>query len=421
MRNLGSILLLVAVTLLGLTCHRVQRVTKTNLTYIYQEDPTIIHPSYRIFHNDESTTTLYLRVRSSEILYSKNNPEKSFRSRMVLNANVYKADDEKEMVDSDTVFMYDKGGPDKIKYLIGEMQLQLPAGSKYIAEITLDDQFRMQYVQDVVLIDKKDELSEENFLLKDENGNIQFGYAFPIGTKLFIEANTDLGDQVSLKYFERTGSLPSPPFSNQNIKGVNYQADSVTMIKTNTPNKFEIQLHKRGIYQFRREDGNEKGLNIVAAGPFFPEIRTLNDMVKPIRYITTKQEYRTITDGLNLKKGMDDFWYNVAGNAERAAEIIKSYYSRVEMTNRFFTSDREGWKTDRGLIYIIYGPPNVVFKTLHYESWVYNEKNNMTSVEFTFYKVDNPFSQNDYYLSRSGSLKSSWYRAIDNWRQGRVF
>ena len=144
-------------------------------------------------------------------------------------------------------------------------------------------------------------------------------------------------------------------------------------------------------------------------------------MVRPMRFITTKQEYETLVESDNLKKDVDEFWFRTAGNSERAIEIIEEYYSRVEVANKNFTSITQGWSSDRGLIYIVYGQPTSVTKTATYETWMYTEKTNIMSVEFTFLKIDNEFSKNNYVLDRSGSYKSSWYRFIDSWRQGRIY
>ena len=40
---------------------------------------------------------------------------------------------------------------------------------------------------------------------------------------------------------------------------------------------------------------------------------------------------------------------------ERAKELIKNYYGRLQHANLFFTSYLEGWKTDRGMIFMIFG------------------------------------------------------------------
>jgi GWxTD domain-containing protein len=144
-------------------------------------------------------------------------------------------------------------------------------------------------------------------------------------------------------------------------------------------------------------------------------------MVEPLRYITSKKEYQALLDDSDLKGALDQFWLENATNPERAKELIKHFYNRIEYANIYFSSFDEGWKTDRGMTYLIFGPPNVIYKNSNSESWVYGEDNNYMSVNFVFSKVINPFSDNDYRLNRSSVYKSHWYRAVDSWRQGRVF
>ena len=42
-------------------------------------------------------------------------------------------------------------------------------------------------------------------------------------------------------------------------------------------------------------------------------------------------------------------------------------------------------------------------------------------MRFTFAKIDNPFSDNDYKLERNQNHRSIWYRAVDAWRRVRVY
>ena len=121
------------------------------------------------------------------------------------------------------------------------------------------------------------------------------------------------------------------------------------------------------------------------------------------------------------KTMLDSFLVNLTNNKNRAKEVVKNYFSRVQNANLLFTSYQEGWKTDRGMIYIIFGPPNNVYRSSFSESWIYGEENNFNAINFNFSKVDNPFSENDYSLNRSSIYKGSFYKAVDTWRQGRVF
>ena len=103
-----------------------------------------------------------------------------------------------------------------------------------------------------------------------------------------------------------------------------------------------------------------------------------------------------------------------------AKSLIREYYKRVEIANRYFGTYREGWKTDRGIIFIVYGQPSTIYKDLNSESWIYGEENNILSVKFTFRKIRSEESDNIFILQRSEDYKSNWYRAVDDWRQGRI-
>lgn len=417
MRRILYFLALLPLFYLG--CKSTSRVTKTNLAYHYFNEPTVIHPVYKVYHNNDDISTFYVRVKSSEILYSKNNPRKEFLGKMVMQIAVYDFSG-KNLVASDTVYLYDRGGPEEDRYLIGSLEMKLPYGSRYLAEITFDDLYRMQYVQDVHFINKTDEYSEENYLVKNQKGEVQFGNAFDPGTKLIVETNRNLPSKLKILSFDPYEKLPPPPFAL--IENYSPQLTGQTERSIETKGRqFELELGEAGIYHIPNAVDGSSGLTFLVFHSYYPYIKTVASMIRPLRFITTKQEYQKLVDSEELKKDVDEFWFKMAGNAERAAEIIEEFYGRVEVANLQFTSYTQGWKTDRGLIYIIYGPPTTVYKTQGYERWTYSEKNNILSVEFTFYRVDNAFSMNDYQLDRSNGYKSSWYRAIDNWRQGRVY
>ena len=73
------------------------------------------------------------------------------------------------------------------------------------------------------------------------------------------------------------------------------------------------------------------------------------------------------------------------------------------------------------MIYIVFGAPNNVSKRSNGEVWTYGDGGSANSTTFTFSKVINPFTDNDFYLERSEILKFSWYQAVDAWRQGRIY
>ena len=140
-------------------------------------------------------------------------------------------------------------------------------------------------------------------------------------------------------------------------------------------------------------------------------------MLLPLRYLTTKKEFNELLLQKNKKIAVENFWIEIAGNQSRAKSLIRKYYNRVQEANRLFTSYLEGWKTDRGLIYIIFGPPNIVYRMSDYERWIYGEAGNKLSLKFDFVKVNNPFTDNDYSLVKSPDYKEKWYHAVNYWRR----
>ena len=167
-------------------------------------------------------------------------------------------------------------------------------------------------------------------------------------------------------------------------------------------------------------------------GPSFPTMTTPEAMIAPLAYLATQDELDAMVSSLKPKAALDDFWIKCGGNIEKARELIRIYYTRVLYSNNYFTSYKEGWRSDRGMIYIIYGPPDKVYKTSDGESWGYRKQIIKTSwggrvhlneeyLFFNFKKKDNIFSENDYFLSRSETPVTYWDQAVLSWRKGIVY
>ena len=96
---------------------------------------------------------------------------------------------------------------------------------------------------------------------------------------------------------------------------------------------------------------------------------------------------------------------------------MRSYFRRVELANRYFTSYKEGWKTDRGMIYIIFGKPDTVFRFNDREVWDY--KNDRLEISFTFSRSSSLFDPDNFVLIREKKYENAWYEMIDLWRNAR--
>ena len=107
----------------------------------------------------------------------------------------------------------------------------------------------------------------------------------------------------------------------------------------------------------------------------------LDEAIMQLHYIATREEWNKMKKASNAKKleHFIEFWKNrdpSPGTDEN--EAMQSYYARVEMANQSFsTMGRKGWQTDRGLVFIILGPPNEVIQNNYpsnsrpYHIWQY--------------------------------------------------
>ena len=92
-------------------------------------------------------------------------------------------------------------------------------------------------------------------------------------------------------------------------------------------------------------------------------MNTPEAMIEPLAYLATPDEMEDMRSSPKPKIALDEFWIKCGSNVDKARELIRIYYTRVLYANFYFTSYKEGWRTERGMIYIIYGPPDKVYKT----------------------------------------------------------
>ncbi|NJK87334.1 MAG: GWxTD domain-containing protein [Bacteroidales bacterium] len=105
-------------------------------------------------------------------------------------------------------------------------------------------------------------------------------------------------------------------------------------------------------------------------GTSFPHIRTPQELIEPLAYLSNSVEYNEMKNATNKKIVVDNFWLGKTDDMDRARELIRIYYNRVFLANYYFTTFKPGWKTDRGMIYIIYGPPQATYRSITNEKWV---------------------------------------------------
>ncbi len=138
------------------------------------------------------------------------------------------------------------------------------------------------------------------------------------------------------------------------------------------------------------------------------------------RYTSTdaeKEQYKHLTDQKAKQKFLAEFWQRRASQPTTSGLSFKEeYFKRLNYTkDQMSLGFRPGWKTDRGRVYIVYGPPDEIERNPSssesnpYETWHYN--NIQGGVIFVF--VDR-MGMGDYTLVHSDHRDElhdeNWYQ-----------
>ncbi len=142
-------------------------------------------------------------------------------------------------------------------------------------------------------------------------------------------------------------------------------------------------------------------------------IDTLRQYIKYLYPISSEMENafaQSVIEGSDLKK-MQQYFYSfwLKRDNLHPGQAWWKYKELVDQVNHdFSTLSLKGYLTDRGRVYLQYGPPNVMTKSYNepaaypYEIWHYYQLGNQRNKKFVFYSRD--LSTNDFQLIHSDAV-----------------
>lgn len=183
-----------------------------------------------------------------------------------------------------------------------------------------------------------------------------------------------------------------------------------------------ITLTEPGMYVLTQDVGKlSDGYGFLVTDSRYPRMANPNVLKEAVAYMSTSKEIEGFSDYDSAKDGLDMYFLKLAGgNEELAKKIIRNYFKRIEEANEIFTTYKEGWKTDRGMVYTIMGPPSQVQRNRTREVWTYSKKKNTSEVIYTFYRRPNIFTDQNYELVRYPEYSAFWFPYVEEWRTGKV-
>jgi GWxTD domain-containing protein len=427
----SSTIFLIVIVLLATSCKTAQTIfDPKDLSYLYNPLKNSINPRYGVFNQSDQISVISVKFFNSDLFFSEANPNGVPTALMSISVKLYNISQGRTLQDTAlyNLEIVRKQARDEYLYTI---PLKVEKGFEYVAEVKIMDKIRLQQIQAFVPFNTLSDFNRYNFyarghfmrnellnpiVRRNEYFNLLYGKK-PI-------------DSLYINFFKPYEEIPYPPSMILPEKTMRDEPD--TIISLAYSDTLPIMFPRKGIFLCSIGKAINEGFTLFNFGPGFPAMTTPEDMIEPLAYIASEEEMNSLRSSIRPKLALDDFWIGCGGNIDKARELIRIYYTRVLYTNFYFTSYKEGWRTDRGMIYLIYGPPDKIHKSSDEESWGYRKSVIKSSwgtrysvkedyLYFNFKKRVNKFSDNEYTISRSETVVSYWDKAISSWRKGIVF
>ncbi|GEM_PF-1884205 len=211
---------------------------------------------------------------------------------------------------------------------------------------------------------------------------------------LFAIGGLQAGQQVALRYELQDGEGKSL-FSRE----AKFVAPEM-IIYTSLPipaNKLAMGVTEIKIVAEQNGVKADASMSIYAnVGVSLRQGQDIGSLIEPMRYIMEGKDWQALKDASPEQRSerFNAFWVARQPTATKQDEnpLLAEFFVRVQEANfRFQWSTVEGWRSDRGRIYIIYGDPDTIQRQRSnrtdatYETWTYTE----IGRQFIFYDYNN--------------------------------
>ncbi|MBE3086152.1 MAG: GWxTD domain-containing protein [Bacteroidetes bacterium] len=407
-----------------------QTIDSKDLSYLYNPIKNPISPRYNVINQSDELSVLSVKFFANDLFFSEANPQGVPTAMVLVTVKLFNISEGKLLADTavyNISIVKETGKPEYVY----NVPLKVEKGIEYLAEIKILDRLRLQVVQAFVPFNTLSYNNKYNFRAQGHfEKNELFNPVLRVNEYINLIYTRGPVDSLFISFYKPFREVPDPPSMLLPEKTLDYEPEQVVAIPYS--DTMPIMFPREGIYLCSVGRNIKEGYTFLNLGASYPAMATPEVMIEPLVYLASQVEVATLRSAVKPKVALDDFWIKCGGNVDKARELIRIYYTRVLYSNYYFTSYKEGWRSERGMIYIIYGPPDKVYKTSEGERWGYRKpviksswggryKVSEEYLFFNFKKKENLFSDNDYYLSRSETLVTYWDQAVSNWRKGIVF
>jgi GWxTD domain-containing protein len=413
------------------SCKTTQQVVDhKDLSYLYNPTKSPINPRYVVTNKTDDESVLSVRFSTSDLFFSEANPQGVATAQVMLTVKLWSMTQAKALTDTAVLNLSIVKETGKQEYIF-EVPLKVEKSNEYLAEVKILDRLRLLVSQSFLQFNTLSNTNRYNFKAVGHfDKNELFTPVLRLDEYVNLIYSRGRIDSLFISYYKPFREVPDPPSMLLPEKTLDYEP--IKMAALPYSDTLPMMFPKEGIYLCSIDRNIKDGFTFLNLGATYPRLTNPTVMLEPLAYLASQDEMTELKSAAKPKAALDAFWIKCGGNVDKSRELIRIYYTRVLYSNYYFTSYKEGWRTERGMIYIIYGPPDKVYKTTDGESWGYKKPivrskwSGRFAVKdsylyFNFKRRENNFSDNDFYLSRSETLITFWDKAIASWRKGIVF
>lgn len=416
---INKILVIFIIFLVAYCTTRKQFVSKPTKSLV-NPDSELLEVNAVAYHLNDSITTTFLEIKNENLIYKRPDTTFAFYADLKISYKLLSEPNSRKIIDSNSYHLIDRADEAvEIKSLLSKFNLKAKINANYYLDIQIYDLNKKIKYSKAINIYKKNNFTDQNFLIT-YNDMVSFKTNFLKDETVVVKFSNSAVSQLTVNCFFKEFGPALPPFSNKIPDEFKYKPDSIFTMDLST-NQFKLSMLRYGFMHITPSANFNEGLTLYTYDKTFPGVSNSEEMINCTRYLMSKAEFDSCKTAPDKKVAIDNFWITIAGSKERAKELLKKYYGRVKEANKYYTSYTQGWKTDRGMIFIVFGAPTNIYKNSKNETWVYGVETSPNATRFVFNKTQNPFSDNDYILERSQFFKDPYYTAVDYWRQGRVY
>lgn len=406
MRNIWKINILPVIILFS--CGSSNHLSEFDLSETYESDAHQYKLSTSFHSINDSISELWINVNPIDFLYTKTASNKHL-ARYSIKYKVFTGYDEKLPIDSASIH-YSLKGDINSNQKSHRIKIYAPLGKDYIVKIILQDENRKFKVCKIKTLRKKYTSSRSYYKIEGLNNNNFTQYQT---TDFKISKHSKEQQYLKIMRFEsKITSAPKPHAVNYTYKLSKFP-DSTWFVVSDS--NLTLPRLKNHYYHFVTDTNNNDGFSVFCNQKEFPKISSIEHCSNALGYLLEKSEYAELLRTKTPRKEFEKKWITLAGNRERARKLIAEYYKEVSIANQLFTCNQPGWSTDRGMIYIVFGPPRIVYRYDNSETWIYGEENNLLSEQFQFNKINTDIADNIFELDRNINYKVSYNRMVNTW------